>query len=206
MVIQPQTLIQPSSMSTEFDEQAYNTAPSPLTVVAPQESMQAAQIPLPAAPLRVNVTPFSSAVQGSAPAEYIAAPPQPQASQPAQPQFVPAAPEQPPIAPEYVQSQKAQIDQTPPAYSNAPSSEPPLGQVVSLMPQATPHAAAKPAEIYSNNTQAVWRARRSTKVLNIVSILAILALFGIIVGYWLSLGAPTRLEDAPFSESFMVVL
>lgn len=56
----------------------------------------------------------------------------------------------------------------------------------------------RPAIIFSHNTWAIWKARHSTQVLYIFALIGVVLIFIGLIMYWISIGAPTHLEDLPF--------
>lgn len=61
----------------------------------------------------------------------------------------------------------------------------------------------KPLQIYSNNTQAVKRLRRSTRLWYFVTVVVFASLAAMIGLYWRSLGYTTNFEKLPFVQSLL---
>jgi hypothetical protein len=78
----------------------------------------------------------------------------------------------------------------------APTIQPAAPEVTAapIMPPASPQRLAMR---YSHNTQAVWKSNRRNKVLYVFGIFAVLTILGIVLVYWIAIGAPTNLQDIP---------
>lgn len=161
----------------------------------PQAGRQTA--PASAGPQVANMAPLNSVM----PAQQTQNPPQPSAV----PTPIPAPPVQaqtPPPAP--VAAPAPPVPRPIATPMPAPMPAPPRPTPAVPFPSATrppvasksqPHSGHKVVKIYSHNTQAVWHARRSTKL----SYYSALIIFGVLslslFVYWLSIGSPTSMEE-----------
>jgi hypothetical protein len=61
----------------------------------------------------------------------------------------------------------------------------------------------KARKIYSQNTKAVWAAQYRMKVMNVILWTTLAVILIVLLGYWMSIGSPTKLQDWPIVEQLL---
>ena len=78
-----------------------------------------------------------------------------------------------------------------------------IPQVLPSTYDAPEEKPAAPSRIYSENTRAVWHARRGTKLLYISALLIGVSVIGTAFLYWVSAGSPTDVSEMPFIQDLV---
>jgi hypothetical protein len=184
----------PMEMSAPIEE---IPSESPSTDVASQLSR-----PLPpmlqghAAPLSDEVAPFKTAEPVNPAVEYVQL--QPTTLRP-EPAARPSRPARPPIQHPSAPPRHGRtlVPLPHPLYSGEPEAAAQPAAPVAGPPliQQAPRKRAR--KIYSHNTRAVWKFRKSTRrIYAFVAVVLIVALTGLFA-YWQSIGAPDKVENIP---------
>lgn len=219
--VSPFNVPDPHIPTTEYVQVSQANQPGQIGTVATPPILPPSQPAPPSRPGPVGNQAIGPIIR-KRPAVAAAAPkPVPPVQPPAAVSPSPASPtkvaiQSPPVMPSSTPPVKAAVleaPKTPPPPASPPKPFTPIPEPPAPTPAPAPYVAATavavapPAtdgtllKIYSHNTRAVWKARRSTRILYLFGVLGLAIILVGVFLYWLSIGAPKKVQDIPALNS-----